>query len=173
MGCKNKIEEKALETWKRHTGREPGEPPVTNAIRGRLDHGIFAFRMFGEEEKVLFSEIINAFQEEFKLNRSADFVQLELVGIYSLQLMRAVARENWEAAERVDRMLHRHLDDLKVTKKAREGDGPTESRTSPMALAISLIERAKARQAEEEVVDAEKTLETLQRTVAGESEEHA
>lgn len=173
MARKNQTEQQGVDIWKRQTGRQPGDPPAATAIAGRLDHGIFAFRMFGEEEKALFSEIINAFQEEFKLNHSVDFVQLELVGIYSLQLMRAVARENWEAAERVDRMLRRHLDDLKVTKKAREGDGPAENRTSPMALAMSLLERAKARQVEEVAADSEKTPETLQRTSEETGEAHA
>jgi len=173
MASKNQTEQKRLETWTRHTGRQPGEHANAKAITGRLDHGIFAFRIFGEDEKALFSEIINAFLEEFKLNHSVDFVQLELVGIYSLQLMRAIAQEKWDAAERVDRMLRHHLDALKVTKKAREGDGPAESRTSPLSLAMSLLERAKARQAEEESADAEKTPESLQRTSGDRREDHA
>ncbi|HEY3377655.1 MAG TPA: hypothetical protein VGL77_09200 [Armatimonadota bacterium] len=173
MARNNQTEQKGVETWVRHTGRQPGERPDARAIVGRLDHGIFAFRIFGEDKKKIFSEIIDAFLEEFTLNRSVDFVQLELVGIYSLQLIRAIAQEKWEAAERVDRMLRHHLDDLKVTKRAREGDGASESRTSPLALAMSLLERAKARQAEEETADAEKTPETLQRTSGESDEAHA
>ncbi len=173
MAHKNQTEQKGVDTWMRHTGRQPGERPDARAITGRLDHGIFAFRIFGEDEKKIFSEIIDAFMDEFQMNRSVDFVQLELVGIYSLQLIRAVAQEKWEAAERVDRMLRHHLDDLKVTKRAREGDGPAENRTSPMALAMSLLERAKARQAEEETADAEKTPESLQRTSGETNEAHA
>ena len=173
MARKTQKESDKVVIWTRRTGRQPGQPVPTVATRGRLDHGIFAFRMFGEEEKTLFSEIINAFLEEFKLNQSVDFVQLELVGIYSLQLMRAVSQEKWDAAERVDRMLRHHLDDLKMTKRAREGDGTPESRVSPLALAMNLLERAKARRAEETVAEADTTPETVQRTGGHEAEEHA
>lgn len=171
----NRHEAERLERWKRSTGRQPGDPPpVKHAISGTLEHGIFAFRMLGEEEKALFSDIIATFQEEFKLNHSVDFVQLELSGIYCLQLVRAIMAENWEAAERIDRLLRHHLDDLKVTKRAREGDGTPESRTSPLSLAMSLLERAKARKAEEQVAaEDEKTPDSLQRTSGNAGEEHA
>jgi len=166
-----------MKTWTSHTNRQPGTPPPAKAIPGRLDHGIFAFRIFGEEERQLFNEIIAAFYEEFSLNHSVDFVQLEYVGIYSLQLMRAIAQEKWDAAERVDRMLRNHLEALKLTKKAREGDGQPESRTTPLSLAMSLLERAKARHAEEqadaEAAEAVETPESLPRTPAEDTEDHA
>ncbi|MHB9023453.1 MAG: hypothetical protein ACYC7E_04680 [Armatimonadota bacterium] len=176
----NRDEAERLGRWTRSTGRQPGDPPpVKRALSGPLEHGIFAFRMLGEEEKVLFSEIIASFLDEFKLNHSVDFVQLELSGIYCLQLVRAIMAENWEAAERIDRLLRHHLDDLKVTKRAREGDGAVDARMSPMDIALSLLARAKARQAEEaaEAADAEasteKTPETVQRTPGDDVETHA
>jgi len=64
----------------------------------------------------------------------------------------------------VDRMLRNHLEALKLTKKAREGDGVPESRVSPLALAMNLLERAKARQAEEAVAEADTTPQKVQRT---------
>jgi len=170
-------EQQDVERWSRNADRQPGTPPKAKAVSGPLQHGVFAFRIFGEDERQLFNEIIGAFYEEFALNHSVDFVQLEYVGIYSLQLMRAIAQEKWDAAERVDRMLRGHLEALKLTKKAREGDGQPESRTTPLSLAMSLLERAKARHAEEQA-DAEaaapdETPETLPRTPAEETEEHA
>ena len=45
----------------------------------------------------------------------------ELVGVYSVKLVRAQIEGNTDAAEKLDRMIRCHMKDLKTTKIAREG----------------------------------------------------
>jgi len=173
-------DEERAERWARLTGRTPGQTSKlgnTNCIK----HGIVALRFMGEEEKPFFEEMIARFREEFTLNTSVDFVQLELACVYFLQLIRAILAENWEIAERLDAMMRRHLGDLKTTKKAREGESTGGAQISPAEWSAQLLERIRARQQAEaedtsDVSDAavpEKTPETVQRTSDDTDEAHA
>jgi hypothetical protein len=165
-----------LQYWQRGTGRTPGEAaPGLPPLRGTLRHGIFANRIFGAEEMALFTAMIDIFREETALNGSGDMVQLELFCIYCLKLTRALMAEQWDAVERLDRMIRSHMADLKLTKKTREGDGPADGLPSPLDYAMQLVERARQRQ--QELADAEsapeKTPETLRRLPGEGSEGHA
>jgi hypothetical protein len=162
--------------WQRGTGRTPGEAtPDMPPLRGKLQHGIFANRIFGAEEMALFSAMVDIFREETAFNGSGDMVQLELFCIYCLKLTRALMAEQWDAVERLDRMIRSHMADLKLTKKTREGDGPADGLPSPLDYAMQLVERARQRQ--QELADAEsapeKTPETLRRLPSEGSEGHA
>lgn len=165
-----------VRTLQRATGRKPGDK--TNAphpYRAKLEHGIFANRIFGAEEMALFTAMIDIFREETAFNGSGDMVQLELFCIYCLKITRALMAEQWDAVERLDRMIRSHMMDLKLTKKMREGDGPPEGIPSPLDYAMQLVERARQRQEELAGTDeaSAKTPETLQRTAEETGEAHA
>jgi hypothetical protein len=109
---------------------------------------LLANRIMSEEERTIFHGIIERFEADFDLNKSVDFVQLELVALYFLQLCRCCVAMDWENAERLDRMIRANLRDLKATKRAREGDAPKGGETqSPAEWATALLERVAAGQA--------------------------
>lgn len=138
-----------VRTWQRATGRKPGdETNAPHPYRAKLQNGIFANRIFGAEEMALFTGMVEIFREETAFNGSGDMVQLELFCIYCLKISRALMAEQWDAVERLDRMIRSHMMDLKLTKKMREGEGAADKVSSPMDYAMQLVERAKQRQAE-------------------------
>ncbi len=160
-----------LQAWQQSTGRSAGDKASTPVpARSKLLHGIFANRIFGNEELALFSVMIEIFREETSFNGSGDMVQLELLCIYCLKISRAVMAEQWDAVERLDRMIRMHMADLKLTRKMREGEGPSDGAPNPLDYAMELVERARQRLAEraQEVTAGEeagaKTEETPRRT---------
>jgi len=74
-------------------------------------------------------------------NKSSDFMQVELVAVYFLKLGRAQEAGDWDAAERLDRMIRCHLKDLKATKIAREGEAGSGPETTPAEWATALLEK--------------------------------
>ena len=72
----------------------------------------------------MFDIIIEQLHQDFQFNKSSDFIQVELVGVYSVKLVRAQMEGNTQAAESLDRMIRCHMKDLKTTKVAREGEEP-------------------------------------------------
>ncbi len=68
----------------------------------------------------MFDVIIERLHQDFQFNKSSDFIQVELVGVYSVKLVRAQMEGNTQAAESLDRMIRCHMKDLKTTKVARE-----------------------------------------------------
>jgi hypothetical protein len=93
------------------------------------------------EEKVMFDAIIDRLNQDFEFNKSSDFLQVELVGVYSVKLVRAQIEGNTDAAEKLDRMIRCHMKDLKTTKIAREGEEPKGPQTSPAEWAAALLEK--------------------------------
>lgn len=149
-----------LDQWRRNSGanRNPGgQPGNTN----NLQHGIYANRFLSPEERPIFDAIIAQLHEDFVFNKSSDFIQVELVAVYFLKLGRAQEAGDWEAAERLDRMIRCHMKDLKTTKITREGAEPTESQTTPAEWATALLEKlAEAEKAKaESEAEPEKTQE--------------
>lgn len=149
-----------LDQWRRNSGanRTPGgQPGNTN----NLQHGIYANRFLSPEERPIFDAIIAQLHEDFVFNKSSDFIQVELVAVYFLKLGRAQEAGDWEAAERLDRMIRCHMKDLKTTKITREGVEPTESQTTPAEWATALLEKlAEAEKAKaESEAEPEKTQE--------------
>jgi len=149
-----------LDQWRRNSGanRSPGgQPGNTN----NLQHGIYANRFLSPEERPIFDAIIAQLQEDFVFNKSSDFIQVELVAVYFLKLGRAQEAGDWEAAERLDRMIRCHMKDLKTTKLTREGTEPIESQTTPAEWATPLLEKlAEAEKAKaESEAEPEKTQE--------------
>ena len=131
---------KRLDRWHRNAevGQGPGAPENnTNALR----HGIYADRFLSDEERPLFDAIISQLHEDFVFNKSSDFMQVELVAVYFLKLGRAQEAGDWDAAEKLDRMIRCHLKDLKATKIAREGEEPKGPETTPAEWATALLEK--------------------------------
>lgn len=129
-----------VERWHRNAG----EPRVGGAPLGNtnnLQHGVYANRFLNDEERPLFDAIIAQLHEDFVFNKSSDFIQVELVAIYFLKLGRAQEVGDYEAAERLDRMIRCHLKDLKATKIAREGEEPKGPETTPAEWATALLEK--------------------------------
>ncbi len=129
-----------MDRWHRNTEarRGPGPPEGnTNALK----HGVYADRFLSPEEKPLFDAIIEQLHQDFVFNKSSDFMQVELVAVYFLKLGRAQEAGDWDAAERLDRMIRCHLKDLKATKIAREGEEPKGPETTPAEWATALLEK--------------------------------
>lgn len=141
------------ERWERNSGIRRGPGGVegnTNALK----HGIYADRFLTPEEKPLFDAIIAQLHEDFVFNKSSDFIQVELVAVYFLKLGRAQEAGDWDAAERLDRMIRCHMKDLKTTKLTREGTEPIEPQTTPAEWATALLEKlAEAEKAKAEADD--------------------
>lgn len=163
MGNATPHECETIERWCRLTGRTPGASPEAGNVK-TIKHGILASRFMGEDERPLFEELIARFREEFTLNNSVDFIQLELACVYMLQLARAILAENWETARTIDAMMRRHLGDLKTTKKSREGEKAVASQVSPAEWSAQLLERIRARQEAEKAAAPGETPESLPRT---------
>ena len=171
-----------LERWTQNTGRVPGQGGQPGNVNG-IKHGVFADRFMSESEREIFEEMMTRFHEEFILNRSADFVQLEFAGIYMLQLARAILVGDWETASKIDGLLRANLKDLKATKRTREGEGTPQTTMSPAEWATELlgkVARAKALQAQQEDIESEpaapsatKTRKRVQRTPGKPGEEPA
>ena len=145
MGVTKK-DEQNLDRWHRNQGPTDHEDAKSKAGAKEgnlrtLKHGIFADRCLTPEEKVMFDSIIEKLHEDFQFNKSSDFLQVELVGIYSVKLVRAQVEGNIQAAESLDRMIRCHMKDLKTTKIAREGEEPKGSQTSPAEWASALLEK--------------------------------
>lgn len=140
----NKKERAEMTKW--HQNEGVTTPPKDNAgYEGNLNalkHGIFANKILTPEEKEMFDVLIERLYGDFQFNRSSDFLQVELVGVYSVKLMRAQAEGNADAAERLDRMIRAHMRELKTTKIAREGEQPQQSQTSPAEWASALLDKA-------------------------------
>ena len=140
----SKPDKAILDRWHRNEGKT--EPPKQGAgapegNQYRLTHGIFADRCLTPEEKVMFDVIIERLNQDFVFNKSSDFLQVELVGVYSVKLVRAQIEGNTQAAESLDRMIRCHMKDLKTTKIAREGEEPKGPQTSPAEWAAALLEK--------------------------------
>jgi len=162
------------------TGRTPGgrSSPNSASRMNNMKHGIYASRFLTTDEQEIFEAMVDRFHEEYALNDSADFMQLELICLYFTQLGRAIALEDWQTAERLDAMMRRHLSDLKATKRTREGEAtPGTQGMNATDWANQLLQRVKARKDEvnaaERTPGAKKTPETVQRTPAESGEEHA
>ncbi len=139
-----------LDRWHRNAVSEPEIRAAaevqtgTSAREGNqnsLVHGIYADRFLAAEERPLFEAIIGQLYQDFVFNKSSDFLQVELVAVYSVKLVRAQINGDMDAAEKLDRMIRCHLKDLKATKIAREGDTPTGPQTTPAEWATALLEK--------------------------------
>ncbi len=139
-GHLNKKDEMHLDRWQRNSGaeRKHGAPEGNlNSMR----HGIYANRFLADDEKPLFETTIGQLYQDFVFNKSSDFMQVELVAVYFLKLGRAQEAGDWDAAEKLDRMIRCHLKDLKATKIAREGEAAKGPETTPAEWATALLEK--------------------------------
>ncbi len=139
-----------LDRWHRNAASQPeilsaAETQTRTIARegnqNSLAHGIYADRFLSPEERPLFEAIIGQLYRDFVFNKSSDFMQVELVAVYFLKLGRAQEAGDWDAAERLDRMIRCHLKDLKATKVAREGEVPSGPGTTPAEWATALLEK--------------------------------
>lgn len=120
------------------------KPKKTGAPEGnqyRLKHGIFASKCLTPDEKEMFDALIDKLYLDFQFNKSSDFLQVELVGVYSIKLVRAQMEGNTDAAEKLDRMIRCHMKDLKTTKIAREGEEVKGQQTTPAEWATALLDK--------------------------------
>lgn len=127
--------------------RIPQEEVLKMAQEGKprvLRHGIFSNGILTEEERQQFQAIISQLHKDFVFNKSSDFYQVEIVALYMLKLRRAMELEDYDSAEKLDRLLRAHLRELKTTKLTREGDKPAGPETSPAEWATALLEKARS-----------------------------
>jgi len=116
----------------------------------RLKHGIFADRMLEEDERGMFDAVIEKLHLDFQFNKSSDFIQVELIGVYMVKLARAEAGGNESAADSLDRRIRAHMRDLKTTKMAREGEEAKGSQTTPADWASELLKKGAEKIVEEQ-----------------------
>jgi hypothetical protein len=86
----NNPDKEALDRWHRNQGKAKPPKRATGAQEGnknRLKHGIFADRCLTPEEKQMFDVLIERLHQDFQFNKSSDFIQVELVGVYSVKLV--------------------------------------------------------------------------------------
>lgn len=141
----NKKEQEELGRWHRNVGKVDSNELRSKKMAGNLNaikHGLFASHILKPEEKVLFDTLIEKLYEGFQFNKSSDFLQVELIGVYSVKLMRAQMEGNADASEKLDRMIRAHMRELKTTKISREGEQPLEAQTSPAEWASALLDKA-------------------------------
>ena len=116
----NRIEKADIKRWRRNEGackpKKGAGPPEGNL--NPMKHGIFANQCLDDEERQFFDELIQRLYQDFEFNKSSDFLQLELVAIYSVKLMRAQAEGNVDAAQKLDQMIRAHMKDLKEIGRA-------------------------------------------------------
>ncbi len=144
-----------MDRWHRNTKSREGRGAVEGNLNA-LKHGIYADRFLSPDEKKLFDAIIEQLHDDFVFNKSSDFLQVELVGVYFVKLGRAQEAGDHDAAERLDRMIRCHLKDLKTTKITREGTEPKLPETTPAEWATALLEKlAEAEKKGEVIVESE------------------
>jgi hypothetical protein len=137
--CKSDAVE--LDKWVRNEKvRERGRSAPEGNLNS-ISHGIYASRFLAEDEKKIFDKIIAQLYKDFVFNKSSDFMQVELVAVYFIKLSRAQEEGNWDAAERLDRMIRCHLKDLKTTKITREGELPNKRSATPAQWASALVKK--------------------------------
>ena len=129
----NEKDKQHLDRWHRAEGT--AKPPKrTGAPENNLNpmtHGIWANQCLNDEERELFREIIQRLWNDFEFNKSSDFLQVELVAVYSVKLVRAQINGDMDASEKLDRMIRCHLKDMKATKIAREAKPPGDRKPHP------------------------------------------
>lgn len=89
----------------------------------------------------MFNTLIEQLCDDFVFNKSSDFIQVELIGVYSVKLVRAQMAGDADTSEKLDRMIRCHMKDLKTTKIAREGEETQIPTTSPAEWAAALLEK--------------------------------
>jgi len=144
----NRRDMEELDRWQRNEGKTAAPKKRMGPPDGNLNpmkHGIFANKCLNAEERESFDELIERLYQDFEFNKSSDFLQLELVAIYSVKLMRAQVEGNVDAAQKLDMMIRAHMKDLKATKIAREGDQPRGPQTTPADWATELLEKTGAK----------------------------
>ena len=144
MNTLSKKEQMRIERLRRNTSaqREESASRTAGAQPGNsfaLKHGAFACKFFDAEERAIFDALMVKLRADFHFNESSDFMQLELAGLYFVQLARAQATGDQGLICQIDQLLRNHLKDLKVTKIAREGDEPRGPESSPAEWASSLL----------------------------------
>ena len=92
-------ERQDVEDFRRLTSdqRGPGGAPERNT--NNLQHGVYANRFLGDEDRPLFDALIAKLRADFKFNESSDFIQVELVAMYFLKLGRALESGDWDIAQ--------------------------------------------------------------------------
>lgn len=131
--------------WRNNEGKPIPTVEEKTGYHGNINaikHGIFASRILSGEEKELFDAIIHKLYGDFQFNKSSDYLQVELIGIYSVKLMRAQVAGDADTSEKLDRMIRAHMRDLKATKISREGEQPAQPQTSPAEWASALLDKA-------------------------------
>lgn len=104
----------------------------TNAVRT----GAYTNTLLSDEDRAEHDRVISRLEEMLGIERGIDRVHLEMLAIYWLRLMRALAAGNVDAAERLDRLVRRQLKTLRVTKKEAD-DG--QSGVTPAEWATDLL----------------------------------
>jgi hypothetical protein len=123
----------------RDVPRRRGGAPIGNT--NALGRGIYANRFLSDEERALFKAILRQLYQAFAPGTPGDRMQAELVATDCLKLGRAQLAGDWDAAERLDRMLRCHLRWLKATRIAREGEPSKGRATTPAEWAAALLEK--------------------------------
>jgi len=121
--------------------QKPNKRRASEGNQNRLKHGIFASKCLTHDEKQMFDAIVEQLHQDFQFNKSSDFLQVELIGVYSVKLVRAQVESDTDVAEKFDRMIRCHMKDLKTARFAWEGEAASGPVTTPAEWATALLKK--------------------------------
>jgi transposase len=116
----------------------PPDKPTT----GR---SLYADRMLRLGERSLYDEVIKNFKGNYAAIADTHDLHLELAAIYCVKLIRAQTEGDWEQAERLDRMMHSHMKELKAAKKKQKSHQGRKTGDTPAERAAAIVEALRAK----------------------------
>jgi hypothetical protein len=155
-----KLERSELATFHRAVPEGLRAAAVANSLVGHK--GIFASRLFGDDELQEWTAIYQSIIEAGKLTNFIDTMQAEMAAIYAVRWRRAVQAEELKAAELLHNAIRNILDDLLATKKGREHDPGLRAQETPAEVMRQFVERARERMAENAKTIADNTGDEVQ-----------
>ncbi len=107
-----------------------------------MTHAIFVNDLLTDEERLINQHFYNALYRDFELNDSSDDMLVQTACMYFIRLVRAIRSNNEDSITRMDSLLSKKLEELKVTKEKREGE-TINLKASPSEWAIAILEKAR------------------------------
>lgn len=117
---------------------------------------IYSGRLINPDEEETYDAIAKNLREEFCVSGGVEEMNLQLAAVCYMKLAKAHIAEDWEKAERLDRMLRGHMAALKAAKKKQEKNDIRPTGDTPAERATSLLEKlAEAEAAEKAEAESE------------------